>query len=283
MKNAEATRKLLHAMNDFSAAYSVLKVMIDVYEQETGASVNDLKNFTEKYPFDKSFDELEVGQWVANVIDGVRQEAFKVLNYQYINTGGNTMVGIFDVWLPAKKQMVYMLTNEEGCTMSTVDYISNDLEIDNYDELMIEAVDWGRVTGREAYFELYRHCLNEYTKSDCKYFGITRQLPYYLLSDELQEMLDADYVKYIEAECGGLFETDGKIIVTNPDYEASEVDMALQSVKDFRRWHDSIAANEDYYNDWYTLEIHGRKVRLPFYAGIWNAVHDLLDIAIEEW
>lgn len=284
MKNANMNDVLKKAMDDFGNAYLRLRTTIDRYEQTTGTSVNDLPFFTEDYPFDKSFDELAVDEWVSAVIANMpRPTNFKILSYQYLNTGGNTMVGIHDVWLPEEKKVVYVYTNEEGSTISTVDYIRYDLEIDDYDEFIVDYVDWGRITGHEKYFELYRYCYNRYLVDDCKYFGITRGVQYSLLSDKLQEMLAIDYVKYIEAECGSLFETDGEIIVTNPDYEAPEVDVALQSVKIFKKWHDSIAANEDYYNDWYILEIHGKKVKLPFYADVWNAVNNLLETTIEEW
>lgn len=283
MKNADMNNVLEKAMSDFADAYNRLKITIDRYEQTTGTSVNNLQNFVDNFPFEVSFDELPIQLWVDTVIEGLKRPNYKVLDYQYLNTGGNTMVGIHRVWLPEEKKVVYVYTNEEGSTLSTVDYIRDELEIDDYDEFIVDCVDWGRITGSEKYFELYRYCYNQYLVDDCKYFGITRGVQYELLSDKLQEMLAIDYVKYIETECGGLFETDGEIIVTNPDYEAPEVDVALQSVKIFKKWHESIAANEDYYNDWYTLEIHGKKVKLPFYAGVWNAVHDLLDITIEEW
>lgn len=283
MKNADMNNVLEKAMSDFADAYNRLKVTIDRYEQTTGTSVNNLQNFVDNFPFEVSFDELPIQLWVDTVIEGLHRPNYKVVDYQYFNTGGNCMVGCHTVWLPKEKRMVYVYTNEEGSTISIVDYIRYALEIDDYDEFIVDYVDWGRITGSEKYFELYRYCYNQYLVDDCKYFGITRGVQYELLSDKLQETLAIDYIKYIEAECGGLFETDGEVIVTNPDYEAPEVDMALQSVKIFKKWHESIAANEDYYNEWYTLEIHGKKVKLPFYAGVWNAVHDLLDITIEEW
>lgn len=283
MKNADMNNVLEKAMGDFADAYNRLRITIDRYEQTTGTSVNNLQNFVDNFPFEVSFDELPIQLWVDTVIEGLHRPNYKVLDYQYLNTGGNTMVGIHRVWLTEEKKVVYVYTNEEGSTISTVDYIRDDLPIDDYEEFMMDYVDWGRITGSEKYFELYRYCYNQYLVDDCKYFGITRGVQYHLLSDELQEMISDDYLKYLAAECGMLVDTDGKIIVTNPDYEVAEDDVELHSVKDFHRWHDSIAANEEYYNKWYTLEFAGKKVKLPFYAGVWNAVHDLLDITIEEW
>lgn len=284
MTHAESTKKLLHAMHDFHTAYCMLVSAIDEYEQETKTSVNLLKGFTESYPFDKSFDELAIGQWVTDTIEGATQSAYKVLNYEYLNTGGNCMVGIFEVWLPAMKQVVYALTNEEGCTLAHVDYLRNDLEIDDYDELVIENVDWGRVTGFETYFELYRYCLNEYTKSDCKYFGYTRELPYLLLSCELQEMIDKDYLTWCELENGHMVETDGMQIIVSPDYEPADPwDVLLKAIKEFKRWHDMTAGVEDLYDENYVLEFAGHRIELPYTADVWNAVDDMLDSTIHNW
>ena len=85
----------------------------------------------------------------------------------------------------------------------------------------MECVDWGRVTGYERYFELYRHCLNEYTKSECRYFKTTSQLPKYLLSDELQSQITAEYAQWMDANEYDLYETDGEKIFESEYYEST--------------------------------------------------------------
>jgi len=277
-------KNLLSAMNDFRDSYNALLLAIDSYETNDKTTVNNLPGFVESYPFDKSIDELAISQWVDDVADGLNAIEFRVLNYRYLNTGGNCMVGIHEVWLPDEKRVVYALTNEEGCTLSVVDYISNELDIDDYDELVIENVDWGRVTGYEKYFELYRYCLNEYTVDDCRHFGITRQLPYYLLSDSLQEKVTADYLTYCENEHGSLIQTNGCDIIVYPDYEQlTDSDKKLEAIKEFQRWHSTIAGVERYYEEEYTLTIAGHTVKLPFYAEVWDAVDSLLERTIKDW
>lgn len=283
MKNAENIRELLHAMNGFGLAYDCLRNKIEKYERDTGASVNDLPGFTESYPFDKSFDELAVDLWVSDTVEKIRQSTFKVLNYEYLNTGGNCMVGIFEVWLPEKKQTVYVYVNEEGYTTSVVDYIRHELEIHDYDELTIETGDWGRITGYETYFELYRHCLNEYIKSDCRYFKYTRQLPQHLLSDELQNQITAEYQQWMEANEYDLFETNGEKIIVSEYYEQDDEDPQLTDVKAFKAWHDCVAGVEEYYPETYKLEFAGKKIELPFMAHTWECVDRLLAETIEEW
>lgn len=284
MKNTENVRKLLHAMNDFAVAYDCLRVEIEKYERETGASVNDLPGFTESYPFDKSFDELAVDSWVHHTVERIQQAAFVVLNYDYLNTGGNCMVGVFEVWLPERKQTVYVFVNEEGYTMSVVDYIRNYFEADDYGELMIECGDWGRVTGHETYFELYRYCLNEYTKSDCRYFKYTRQLPLHLLSDELLNQVTSDYKQWLDDNEYDLVETDGEKIIESECYEPATVEQEwLNAIKAFKRWHDTTAGVEDLYREEYKLSFAGHHITLPYNADVWDAVDTLLDRAIEEW
>jgi hypothetical protein len=211
---------------------------------------------------------------------------FQVLHYDYINTGGNTMVGVFTVWLPEDKRTVYALTNEEGCTLSVVDYICNEINVDNYDELYIECISFDQLTGNEEYFELYRHCLNEYTKSDCRYFGITRGVPYRLLSDELKAEVGAGYLLWLTKHDYDIL-TDGDTIVMHPDYEE---DHELRYACNWKTWHDDLINKdttdeemEAFYGKRYRLTFNGRCVYLPFNADTFNKINDLLDSVIKEW
>lgn len=283
MKKDEAKLKLDKAMVDFAAAYYNLGIAIDQYQSDTNETVNDLYGFTENYPFDKSYDELDVQQWVTSVVEGPPKPNFKVLNYEYLNTGGNTMVGIHEVWLPEVRLTVYAYTNEEGCSLSLVDYIRNELDIDDYDELIFDMIDWGRITGDETYFELYRYCFNQYLVDDCKYFDYTRCVHSFLLSDELQKKVTADYMRYLATEHDGLVETDGKSIIVYPDYKAPNDIEKLEVIKRFKEFHDAIAGDERYYEDEYILTFAGRTIKLPFYSDVWSAVDNALTDTIENW
>lgn len=211
---------------------------------------------------------------------------FKILNYDYINTGGNTMVGIFTVWLPEELRTVYALTNEDGCNLSVVDYISNELDIYDYDELIFDHCTFGTLHTYDKYFELYRYCLNKYTKSDCRYFGITRAIPFYLLSDELQAKVDDDYLVWLTQHNYDVL-TDGEIITKHPDYTDDD---ELKLVCKWKAWHDGLINNttdddelETLYDERYRLYFHGKRVYLPFNADTFNRINDLLDAIIKEW
>lgn len=219
MKQADMNRMLEKAMVDFKEAHHRLLTTIERYEMDPTASVNDLPGFTENYPFDKSFDELPIDQWVDSVVAGLQPHNYTILNYEYMNTGGNCMVGIHEVWLPEEHKTVYVYTNEEGCTMVAVDYIRSELMVDDYDEVNIDYCDFDRLTGHEKYFELYRYCLNQYTKDDCKYFKMRRRIPYHLLSDDLQKQVTPEYLEWLEYEgIDGIY-TDGYKIFVNDNYE----------------------------------------------------------------
>ena len=243
----------------------------------------------------KDFSHLNVmGQYIWDDLiihdapEVEKPKNFKVLNYEYLNTGGNTMVGIFTVWLPDKNRTAYVLANEEGANLTSVDYISNELPIDDYDELILDHCVYEFLHGDEEYFELWRYCLNEYTKSDCRYFGITRSIPYRLLSDELQSKVDADYLVWLESNNYDVL-TDGEIISEHPDYASRSDDEQLKAIKDFRDWHDLLVHNAtedeltDMYEKRYRLYFMGKRVFLPFTAETFNKIQDLLESVMKEW
>lgn len=294
MKHSENLRSLLQAMNGFATAYHALLCEIGDYEYATGTDINDLPGFNEFYPFDASFNELPIDRWVENVVEQTRKKAFKVLNYEYLNTGGNCMVGIFTVWVPALKQTAYALTNESGCTLTTVDYIGNEIEIDDYDEITIDRCDFDDLLSSATYFELYRYCLNEYTKSDCRYFGNTIAIPYRLLSDELQSEVHAEYLAWCNENNNCCIPTDGEKIIVHPDYyslftDPHEDDADLQAVKEWRDWHDKLINDStmdevaELYDKKYRLTFNGKRVYIPFNADTYGHIDDLLKAVIREW
>lgn len=282
--------RLLDAMRDFRDSHSALLMAIASYEEADKTSVNDLPNFVESYPFHLSLDELAIDKWLEDVTAGAKnlevrhQRNFKVVSYEYLNTGGNTMVGIHEVWLPDERRTVYVYTNEEGATISLADYIRNEFEPDDYDEVIHCHIDWGTSTGNESYFELYRHCLGDYIKDDCKHFGYKSAFPYHLLNDELQQQVTEDYLKWLEAEGIDNIDTNGEVIFESQYYHPpTEDEKLLEAVREFQRWHDSIAADEKYYDCDYTLTFADKKITLPFVADVWDAVDHMLTSIIKNY
>lgn len=294
MKRTKANCRLINAMTTFSDCVAELRTAINHYELDTHTDINDLQGFVEKYPFSKSLDETTAFEWSTAVITELRKPTYKVCRGQYVNTGGGTMVGIYDVWLPREKRMVYLLTNEEGCNMSVVDYISNELYDEDFDEFIIDCVDWNRMTGYEKYFELYRDCFNRYLIEDCAHYGTDRGVPYILLCDTLQEEITEDYRRWVEEENGGLFTTNGLHIVVEDDYtefveelnralttDDEELETNIHKVCAFDSWHKNFINYSDPLNATYSLSIEGRTVQIPLNADTWTAVRELLKAAKE--
>lgn len=65
---------LQNALRNFADAYNDLFEAMIEFEERTGSSVNDIPDFVEEYPFDVSFDELEVEKWCSAVREGLRKE-----------------------------------------------------------------------------------------------------------------------------------------------------------------------------------------------------------------
>lgn len=148
---------------------------------------------------------------------------YKVLAYDFRNTGGNCMVSITDVWLPDENKTVYVFTNDEGCSISAVDYIRNDITVDDYDDVTIDSFEYLALSTDEMkankYFELYRWCLNAFVRDYCSYFNSKRVLPFILLSDNLRRQITAEYRKWHEENISERFMTDGCKIIIEENYK----------------------------------------------------------------
>lgn len=286
-----ATTRLINVAADFRGCYEALRNAISEYEAESGKDINNLWGFVDNYPFGKSFDDLQVSTWVDDLILSLQPAPFTILHYNYMNTGGNCMVGIHEVWLPNDKRTAYVYTNEEGCSIVAVDYLGHAIEVDNFDEVILEYYRWDEISHRCKYFELFRQCYNDYLKDDCKRFDYTREVPYEMLSDDLQKQVDTDYLAWLESNGYNGIATDGFKIVENPYYNDPGDDdepavcydeAGLQRVADFCKWHSSVDAPCIFDED-YTLTFLDRSVRIPFNADTYDAVDALLTRIIVEW
>jgi hypothetical protein len=142
---------------------------------------------------------------------------YKILTNDYINTGGHCMVGSCTAWLPDAKQVLYVYSNEEGVTVSTVDYINLDLDGEYDASWTVTALQIEEPDVTDEYFELMRDCLLEYVKRDCKHMSDG----YYLHADLIpQSMLDTvseAYLQYVSDE-QLMIETDGFKIHVDDNY-----------------------------------------------------------------
>lgn len=61
----ESLEKLINAMGDFKKSYNKLNEVISNNEID----INDIYSASEFYPFNRSFDELNIDIWVEETID----------------------------------------------------------------------------------------------------------------------------------------------------------------------------------------------------------------------
>lgn len=131
------------------------------------------------------------------------------------------MVSVFEVWLPDENRTVFVNVGEKYCTITTVNHIMSDIEIDDFDKITVATLNYKEsddCTVTNEYFKLCRHCLFEYLKKDCKYFGYRESLPYEWLLPAFKVQVLLIERHFVEDECGGTFDTDGcHVWVPTPD------------------------------------------------------------------
>lgn len=157
---------------------------------------------------------------------------FKIISHTYENTGGNTMVSYFQVWLPEENRTIFVNANEEGATFATVDFYHGEIE-DYFDTIICDFITDDPDVNHK-YFEIFRRCINEYFKHDCKRFDYMACLQYELLSDELKQKVTPEYKKWIG---DGDYQTDGYFIFEDPDFieRRSAIKEVINKLDGFKR------------------------------------------------
>lgn len=143
---------------------------------------------------------------------------YQVMNHNYENTGGNTMVSTFEIYDMDKVRTLFLHINEDGGTLTTVNIIGTDIEL--IDEMEVGGFYKDSLQPTDKYFELFRDCFIEYVKKDAKYFGMEYQLQLNQLNDKLLEQLTEDYIEWMKAEGHDTVLTDGYKICIDEEYEA---------------------------------------------------------------
>ena len=141
---------------------------------------------------------------------------YTIISHDYENTGGHCMISVFEVWLPDENRTVFVNVGEEYCTITTVNHIMSDLEIDDYDKITVATLNYKEsddCTVTDKYFELCRYCLFEYLKKDCKYMGYTESLPFVWLLPEYQQQISSLERQFVDDEYGDGFDTDGYCVI----------------------------------------------------------------------
>ena len=117
---------------------------------------------------------------------------YQIINHDYMNTGGHCMVSVFEVWIKDVNKTVFVNIGEEYITMTTVNHIWRDLDIDDYNDITIAEYMYcdGDYAEDGMDYELCRECLHEYLKKDCEYFEHKEYLPFEWLLPEQQKLVE---------------------------------------------------------------------------------------------
>ena len=152
---------------------------------------------------------------------------YKVISHDYENAGGHCMVSVFEVWLPDENRTVFVNVGEGYCTITTVNHIMSDIEIDDFDKITIATLSYKDVddfTVTNDYFELCRYCLFEYLKKNCKYMSYTESLPFVWLPAVYQQQITNKERQYVEEVFGDYFNTDGyTVYIFTEDDDEKEI------------------------------------------------------------
>lgn len=104
-----------------------------------------------------------------------------VYDHEYVNTGGNCMVSVFKLWDPKENVTRFLLANESGCSINTVDYITSEIEFD--EDMVLLNADSGYFDPELVEYDLLRYCWFEFLKADHEYFGTTTDVYAGMLED----------------------------------------------------------------------------------------------------
>lgn len=137
------------------------------------------------------------------------------------------MVSVFEVWLPDENRTVFVNVGEGYCTITTVNHIMSDIEIDDFDKITIATLSYKDVdefTVTNDYFELCRYCLFEYLKKDCMYGCYSESLPFAWLLPVYQQQISDLERQYVEEVFGDYFNTDGyTVYIFTEDGDEKEI------------------------------------------------------------
>lgn len=232
-----------------------------------------------------------------------KNEKYLVTDHNYLNTGGGCMVSIFTVYNHVDNVVRYVIANEEGFNVQTVDTVTCEADFDEkqMEAIIVEAHDWSALTCEPAPWDmlfedeewkLYKHCQFEYYKRDCQRFKTKVEIPYEWLLPELQDRVSTMAREWLIANHENV-KTDGNGVWLPEafnDYMEEQLNKQLQEIKDFKQWFDGLIGAdqpeediERLYSEEITLTFNGRSIKLDFDANTYSNVSDLLENIIDNF
>ena len=227
---------------------------------------------------------------------------FTALDHNYFNTGGNCMVSTFTVYDRSVKALRYVIVNEEGINVQSIDCVGHEPPEDiDYEEITLDCFNLEDLNSEpapldkqftEEEFTLYKHCQFEFYKRYCKDFKTTIKLQLNELPNELFNALSEEFRDWHRDNCLPVY-SDGYRVFANDLYvsvEERKYRKQLQDVKDFAEWFDRLVydgaftddATAEYLQN-VTLVVGGKVLQLPLHADMHTLIADMLSKAVKQW
>jgi len=206
------------------------------------------------------------------------------------------MVEIITAIDKQQASVVYVIADNDGCTISTVDFIQFEIDSDVLDKAILHNGTYTEIFDElEAYGDL--HLLVEdawlsYIKSICKHTGRHMYVDLDVLPMVLKELLTPQYIKWL-IDKEQLVETDGYTVFKNsycklhshlladvmPQYEQAARDMVEHLDEQMRLAQESDSAMADFNDSEFTFGFRGLTIKHP--CG--PEAYDGLRLLLTEW
>lgn len=228
---------------------------------------------------------------------------YQIINDEYLNTGGNCMVHITDVYDTQSKTMRYVFINEEYLVVASYDYIRNEPP-DGMDceDFIMHSVELQHFTHKPSFVthhmfelpeeitELLFDCYLLFIRAYCKYTSKNYECRLDALPSELYNKVSREYSHWLaEKELDPV--TDGYNIIIHPEYAAeTEYDDDGKAAVEFKQQliemrttaDESDEQLEKFYNETITIVIQNRAYHLSMNAAVWNGLIEYADYIISE-
>ena len=190
------------------------------------------------------------------------------------------MVSTFKVWLPGKKQVVWLYISDEGGSIAACDYINEELEYE--DEMTLSSFNLtDAIAYSMPYFGLYRYCYIEY----CQRCNTESNIPFIFLTAELKKTVTPEYIKWHLRELGTMFFTDGYKLIMDDLY--AEGDPEILKAKSMLRYMNKLLGDgevtEEFDNAMISIKFGDKTITFVNSAAIFNGLQSCLNEFIDSY
>lgn len=227
----------------------------------------------------------------------MNNRTYKVVYNRLETDDYGNMALITTVYQKPLNSVFYVITDDCGATMATLDYITHDLdglEDINHCKFAEQELPVDKdLCPNDDDFELYDYCHQQFIKQCCRAAGPYRWLYYTDLPTALKQLITSDYKDWL-IDNNQLVETDGEQIIVNDHYTppAEEHEQYIKDCKELLSYMEAefektdVENPDDAWEQFYTLPatigFGGRQVVLVNQASVYTALTEALEYIISQ-